>query len=172
MFLSQFLDVKNKKWQNKSCGIISLKIVLSYWLGEKFNTSVEKLIKLGLKENAYLENIGWKHKSLGKIAEKFGLQAKAFDWFKETNTEAFKKFLTFLKKGPVIVSVYKDFNPKNKNGHLIVAFKNDKNYIYILEPAAKKRNEIFQKITYKKFKTGWKKRVIFISQPKKTVNIN
>jgi len=166
MFLSQFLDVKNKKWQNKSCGIISLKIVLSYWLGEKFNTSIEKLIKLGLKENAYLENIGWKHKGLAKIAEKFGLKAKNFDWFKENNSKAFKKFLKFLKKGPVIVSIYKNFKV-GESSHLIVAFKNDRKYIYILEPAAKKRNDIFQKINLKKFKAGWKKRIIFIFPPKK-----
>jgi len=168
MFLSQYLDIKSKKWKNRSCGVISLKIVLNYWQGEKFNKTSEELIKIALKEGAYLKGIGWKHKELAKIANKFGLKAKNFDWSKEENLKAFHKFLWYLKRGPVIVSVYKDFQ-FGKNGHLIVALKSDEKNIYILEPAAKKRNDIFQIVKRDKFIKGWKKRIIFIFPPKNIV---
>jgi len=161
MFLSQFLDVKKRGWKKKSCGIVALKIVLHYWLGENFNVPLDELINLGLKKDAYLKNVGWKHKELAEIAKDFKLNAKNFDWYSLNNKEAFKKFLNFLKRGPVIVSVYKNFHPQN-NGHLVVAISEDKKYIYILDPGVKKRKGIFQKISFKKFKNGWKKRIIFI----------
>jgi ABC-type bacteriocin/lantibiotic exporter with double-glycine peptidase domain len=160
--LSQFLDVKKRGWKNKSCGIVSLAMVLNWWI-PNFNLSCDELLDLALKENAYLKGVGWKHKELALLVKKFNLRGKNFDWFYEDNEKAFKKFLNFLKRGPVIVSIYKNFK-NSEGGHLIVALKVDKSFVYFLEPKAKKREKIFQKVSIQKFKNGWKRRIIVISR--------
>ena len=123
--------------------------------------SINTLIKRGVKNGAYIKNIGWSHKGLVELAKSYDLKGKNYDWFKKTPEEAWQKTIPYFKKYPIIASVYKNFNYKN-NGHLIVitGFKNKK--VYYNDPIAKRRKEISKKISLKKFLAGWKRRVIII----------
>ncbi|MBI4160281.1 MAG: C39 family peptidase [Candidatus Yanofskybacteria bacterium] len=161
---SQFLDVRRKSWQNKACGVAAVKMVVDFWNGvgkQVRNFTCDDLIDLGLKNDAYLENIGWKHTGLIKIARKLGLAGKNFDWFDQPPKIAFKKIIPWLKKYPVIVSIYLNFRP-NYSSHLIVLTSFDSKTIFYNEPAAKTRRGIKRRVSLKKFLRGWKRRIIVI----------
>lgn len=157
---SQFLDVKDKKWQRRSCGIVVLKMILDFW-GSGDKITADNLIKLGLKKNAYISGIGWRHKDLTLLSKNLGFKGKNYDWFKNKPKTAFKKLLPKLKKQPIIASICKNLN-FGESGHLVVlaGFKN--NHIFFNDPDSKTRKGIRKKASLKKFLNGWKRRVIVI----------
>ena len=119
---SQYLDIKNKEWQDKSCGIVALKSILDFWSDKtkKKYPDGDKLIEIGLGLNAYISGIGWRHKELIEIAKSFGLDGENFDWVKNSSEEAFQKMLPYLEKYPLAVSVHPLFETQNQGGHLVV----------------------------------------------------
>ena len=154
----QFLDIEDKKWKSRSCGIVSLKSILEYW-GVKEN--IKDLIDLGLKKGAYISGIGWKHKGLALIAKDYGLVGKNYDWFKNKPETAFKKLLPKLKKYPVIISIYKNLKP-GKSGHLVVLTGHENGQIFFNDPDSKTKKGIQKKVGFEKFLIGWKRRIIVI----------
>lgn len=160
---SQFLDVKNHKWQRKSCGIVSLKMLLDYW-SKQFNKtapSISKLIQEGVKNKGYIPNIGWRHKNLVELVEDYGFGGNNFDWAKVKPSIAFKKLRRYLNKYPLMASIYKNFCPGD-NGHLVVITDFKNNFIFYNDPDSKYRKDVAKKIGLKKFLKGWKKRIIII----------
>lgn len=109
---SQYLDIRSKQWNWRSCGIVSLFMTIAYWDPTLKRTDLPRLIKYGISADAYREGIGWTHQGLLDVAVALGFAGKRFDLYKKDNDAAFKALLIHLKKGPVIVSIYKDFNPK------------------------------------------------------------
>ncbi len=164
---SQYLDVRSKQWNWRSCGIVSLFMTIAYWDPTLKQTDIPRLIKYGIATGAYREGIGWTHQGLLDMAIALGFAGKRLDLYKKENDAAFKTFLTHLKKGPVIVSTYKDFDPKKGGGHLIVATgykeQNDKMTIFIADPDAQDRTSINYTITKAKLLKGWKRRFIAIT---------
>ena len=155
---SQFLDVEDKKWKSRACGIVALKIVLEYW-GVK--EKADDLIKLGLKQDAYIPGIGWKHGGLVSIAKEFGLRGENLDWFKDLPEEAFEKLLSKLEKYPVLASIYKNFK-LGGSGHLIVLTGYENGWIFFNDPDSKTRKGIQNKVVVEKFLNGWKRRIVVI----------
>jgi|SRR3989344_2586955 len=155
---SQFLDVEDKKWKSRSCGIVSLKSVLEYW---GIKESTKYLIELGLKKDAYISGVGWKHGGLVSIAKEFGLFGENYDWFLEEPHEAFLKLISYLKKYPVLASVYKNFK-LGGSGHLIILTGYENDQIFFNDPDSKTKKGISKKISFEKFLNGWKRRIIVI----------
>lgn len=155
---SQFLDVKEKKWRSRACGIVALKMVLDFWGIKK---SADELIKLGLKKDAYIQGVGWKHKGLVLVAKKFGFKARNYDWYKDSYEVSFKKLLPKLKKYLVIASIYKNLKP-GKSGHLVVLTGYENDQIFFNDPNSKTRGGIHKKVAAEKFLSGWKRRIIVI----------
>lgn len=153
---SQHFHLKDKKWRKKSCGIVSLAMLLEY-SGKK--TNPDDLLKLGLKIGAYLPGIGWRHRGLVELAKKYGDRGKNFDWAGLDLKIAVHQLKIHLKKYPLLASIYNAFNPK-RGGHLIVLVGMEKNKIFYHDPDAKKN--IRKSVSMKKFLKGWKKRIIVI----------
>jgi ABC-type bacteriocin/lantibiotic exporter with double-glycine peptidase domain len=156
--VSQFLDVPDKDWRDRSCGIASLASVMGFWNGKV--PPLAPLIEEGLSCGAYTEGIGWRHRGIVELAEQRGLQGKNFDWSKEPMASARNKLEKMLSRGPVIASI------RNGNsGHLVVLTGMQGDKIFYNEPAAKKRNAIMQSTDRKSFFGKWKKRAIFVAPP-------
>ena len=158
--LSQILDIRDLKWQKKSCGIVSLAMVLNFLNKKKINPN-DVLSKALDIDGAYIKKIGWSHKGIVDISKKFGFSAKAYDLNDKTNEYAFEKLAELLTNGPVIVSIHKDFNAK-KRGHLIVVSGVKNGKVEYFEPNSKTRKEIRKEIDIYKFVKGFKRRFIFV----------
>ncbi len=159
---SQFLDIKEKKWKNKSCGIVSLAMILSFFEKKKINPN--EILKKALKiEGAYLKNIGWTHKTFEVLAGQFGFFGKAYDFFEKKDSFVLGKLAEFLKQAPVMVSIHKDFNPKN-SGHLVVVSGIKKGKVQYLDPNSKIRKDVKKEIDIYKFLKGWKRRFVVIAK--------
>ncbi|MFH0803582.1 MAG: C39 family peptidase [Candidatus Tagabacteria bacterium] len=161
---SQYLDIKNKEWQDRACGIIALKSILDFWSDEnkKIYPDGDKLVEIGLELNAYIPDIGWRHKELVDIAKSLDLDGKNFDWFKKTPEEAFQKMFPYLEKYPLAASVHPLFETQNQGGHLVVLTGFENNILYYNDPASEIREEIAQEIPLDNFLKGWKRRIIAI----------
>jgi ABC-type bacteriocin/lantibiotic exporter with double-glycine peptidase domain len=155
---SQYLDIRESEWKTKSCGVVSLSMLLAFW-GK--HISPENLLKEGLFSGAYIPGIGWTHKGLAKLAIKQGLFGKNFDWFSKSPKQAFKKLVFYLGKYPVIASIHKNFKLENE-GHLILLVEIKNNQIFYFEPNSKTRKNILQVVSIDKFLSGWKRRIILV----------
>lgn len=165
--LSQFLDVKNKSWKNRSCGVVALMMVMQYYDSKIKTSDISKIISRGYKNGHYLKGIGWRHDGLIKLAEQYGFSGKRME-FKSVNKTTTKKLISLLKKSPLIVSVFSKFNPENGGGHLAVlcGYKKENNQytIFINDTDSKTRKGITKEMLLEDFLNGWKKRIIIIKR--------
>lgn len=158
--LSQYLDLDDTTWQGRACGVISLAMLLNY---HGLEIDSNELLKDAFASECYLGGIGWKHKELARLAERFELQAKNFDWATLEETVAFEQMLQALQKGPILASIHHTFDPQ-KGGHLIVVTGLEDNTVFYNDPDAKERSEIKKSIPVDVFRHGWKKRIIEIER--------
>ncbi len=153
---SQYIAIHHHAWKDKSCGIVSVGMILSFY---KKRVDLNVLLAQGLKLNAFKEPVGWIHQGLVRLAQLHKFQAKAYDWSKDSIEEAFLKLVSFLEEGPIIASIHKDFDPQN-GGHLIVVTGYRDGLVYYNEPASRKGEPLKRKIIKEKFITGWKRRMV------------
>ena len=153
---SQHLHIETQDWQNKSCGIVSLGMLLAY---HGIPISLPHLLAQGLIQNAYLPGIGWKHKELAELGRNFGVRGENFDWAHLDNATAFQNAKQHLDQYPILVSIHRQFDKKN-GGHLIVVTGIDNRLVYYNDPDAKEENKIACEIEINAFLNGWKKRII------------
>ena len=135
---STYLDDVNQygsaiadRWSRDACGIASLKIAIES-LKRIDNPafmldSISNLSENANKAGAYIDPIGWKHKSLIKIAEKFGLHGSNF--VEESHFNICKNILSdkiviasvtlYFKGGETVIRNGKE-EKKPKGGHLII----------------------------------------------------
>jgi predicted double-glycine peptidase len=159
---SQYLDVKNRSWKRRSCGIVALKMALDFHAPKRAQKlTLSQLIKKGSRAGAYIRNVGWSHRGLARIAVRCGFQSRTYDWFRGLPGPAFKKLLRFLKRGPVIASMYRGLKP-NASGHLVVVtgFKNGT--VFYNDPDSRTRRGILRRAPLAKFLKGWKRRIIVV----------
>ena len=160
---SQLADIKNAYWKKRSCGVVALKMVLAYERksSDVIIPSLQALLEKGISIRAFTTKNGWSHCGLTKLARVYGFRGKNFDWFKKSDVYAFKKMLFYLAKGPLIISIHKNFNSHDV-GHLIVltGFENSK--IFYNDPYSKIRSNVPKIISVRKFLKGWKRRIIVV----------
>jgi len=165
---SQHLDVKNRAWRHRGCGIVALKMVLDHWhaTGRIPRTaSLPRLIREGTQKSAYLRNVGWVHRGLAMLAGAHGLTGRNYDWAKETPARAFKKLQREARRGPVLASIHRNLNSKN-GGHLVVIIGIRDGAVFYHDPDSKTRRGIARRASIKKFLNGWKRRIIAVHPPK------
>lgn len=161
---SQHLDVHDVRWQPRACGIVSLKAVIDYWQNTTLRNrpTIAQLIKEGLKKDGYIPGVGWKHKTLAKLAAHHGLRGRHFDWHELSPENALEKLLVYFAKGPIIASIHKNFRLKG-SGHLVVIKGIDTKRIFYNDPDARTKSAISRSVTLSRFLRGWKRRVIAVT---------
>lgn len=158
--LVQYYDVDEAIWQGRSCGIVSLAMVLDYY---DIEIDIKELIDLGLKKDGYIDGVGWKHQIICDLAKHFGLKSH------RTEDESIDNLIAALDRGePVIISIHKDFDPENE-GHLVVLngfFTNEDELMgfYVNDPVGASYKHKNQFIKLDKFLAGWKKRAIYVKK--------
>lgn len=164
---SQFLDVDDREWQNKSSGILSLKMLIDYWdhQMEVSSEDVEALIAEGLEIDAYIPNVGWGHRQLVDISQNHGLDGENFDWIGEHPDVAFNRVIPHISKHPIMASIHKNLNEDNP-GHLIVLTGYEDGRVFYNDPDSRTRHDIERSVPLQEFLDGWKRRIVVI-HPKK-----
>jgi len=157
---SQFLDVKKKGWKIRACGVASLAMILGHYK-KTVMTSIDELIDYGVSIGAHNKELGWIHSGIVNIAKYKGFKGERYDWKDIDTSISFNKMNDYLKNGPIIASIHKNFNP-TLSGHLVVVTSKNSTHITIHDPIARKRDQIKRDIPIGVFLTGWKKRIIVI----------
>lgn len=156
-FFSQFRDIHAAEWQKLGCGVTSLAMIIEFY--HPGVVSVDTLLEEGLASGAYLKNVGWIHRDLALLGERYGVKGKPYDLSSLEMAVAFAQFEELLTKGPVIASVYYKFDPKSPIPHLVVVNGINGDHVYYNDPAASGGGK---EISVAEFKKGWKKRFIVV----------
>ncbi len=156
---SQYHAISDLFWKQHSCGIVSLGMVLEFY--KKNFKTYDQLLNQGIRMRIRQEGVGWIHAGLARLAQKYGLRGVSYDWYRNSDSDAFLKLTSLLEYGPVIASIYKNLNPKN-GGHLIVVTGYTNGHIYYNEPDSHNIKIIRRKVSKDRFVRGWKKRVIWV----------
>ncbi|HEY7222694.1 MAG TPA: C39 family peptidase [Micromonosporaceae bacterium] len=126
-FVSQ-QGYREAQWRRFGCGTAALKMVLDYWhRRDPRNRTAEAddLYATGLEAGAFDPAFGWRHAGLVGLARSHGYEAYNVDAAPRsrhpmTAQEALAELTRELSHGPVIASVYRDFDPGEGGGHLVV----------------------------------------------------
>ncbi|MDD3679105.1 MAG: C39 family peptidase [Patescibacteria group bacterium] len=159
---AQYIDVDDDFWQSRSCGIVSLGMILDYY---GIEVPIAELIKKGKELGGYIKNVGWKHDSIVDLARIYGFKCN------RTEEEKIENLLKSIEKDePVIISIHKKFNTNN-GGHLAVLtgyYYNEKDNeligVYINDPIGFPYKFKNQFVKIETFMQGWKKRAIYIKK--------
>lgn len=156
-FFSQFRDIHAAEWQKIGCGVASLAMIIEFY--HPGTVSVDTLLREGIASGAYLKNVGWVHRGLALLGERYGLKGTTYDLSNLDMASAFAEFEALLRDGPVIASVFYKFDPKSTIPHLAVIDGIDGDRVFYNDPAASVGGK---EISVTDFKKGWKKRFIVI----------
>jgi len=157
---SQFKDISSPEWRKVGCGVTSLAMVIDFY--EPNTVTVNTLLRQGINDGAYISGAGWSHQGLVRLAQKYELTGKTYDFSASSNKTAFAVFKNLLKDGPIIVSVHYKLDPENPIPHLVVINGIDSNTVYYNDPA---ENVAGKEISITEFLKAWKKRFIVIRPP-------
>jgi len=154
-FYSQFSDIQFSEWRGKSCGVASLAMIVNFY--KPSATLPQTLLEDGLASGAYLKNAGWLHSGLINLSKQYGLDGTSYELSGLSKEIAFEKFKTFLKEGPVMASIFYEFDPQSPIPHLVVVSGISDGKIYYNDPAETSGGK---NISIEKFLIGWKQRFI------------
>lgn len=173
-YYSQHLDVPDKYWQWRACGITCLKMAMDYY--KKRDESLMELIKEGVEKGGYCE-AGWVHEALLSLARDRRFEAFRKEYKSQDPKEqeklvklAIKEKIKSLKnKQPVIVSAVRKFS-EEKNFHMVILTGFEKRGgkllgFYYHDPDAFERSEGMHKfVPIETFKKYWRKMSIYIKE--------
>ena len=158
--LGQYYNIDDEKWQSCSCGLVSLAMILDYY---SIPFDLDEMISRALKINGYIKGIGWKHQAIVDLAQNYGLKAS------RTENDTIETLMASLERDePAIISIYKNFDPKN-GGHLAVLLgyyvaNQELIGFYVNDPIGAQYKYRNQFIELNKFLEGWKKRAIYVTK--------
>jgi len=159
-YYSQFLDIEDKEWMPRACGIVCVKMILDFYNTKSPN--LDTLIKKGYEEGGY-SKWGWLHDYFVHLFEEFNLNAKREEKIKNINI-----LVNSLKnKNPVIISAVKYILGQTKF-HMVVltGFEEENGNItgfYYHDPEStniEAGKNLFVDIEI--FKQGWREMAIFV----------
>jgi ABC-type bacteriocin/lantibiotic exporter with double-glycine peptidase domain len=156
----QAYDIDSEDWKGRSCGIVSLAMILDY---HNIPVNPDELISLGLTNDGYIDGIGWNHQAICDLAVNYGLLAR------RTEEDTIDNIMAALDMDePVILSIYKDWDPSN-GGHIVVFngyYIADDELLgfYVNDPIGASYKHKDEFIPLDKFMTGWKKRAIYVKK--------
>ncbi len=156
-FYSQFDDISAASWKKIGCGIASLAMIINFY--DPNEVSVDALLTEGIAAGAYIQNAGWSHGGLARLAEQHELSGGTHDLSSATMQNAFERLRESVQEGPVIASVHYTFDPKNPIPHLVVISGITDDTVYFNDPADTSGNGHISATT---FKNSWKKRYISV----------
>ncbi len=163
-YYSQFLDVEDRYWMPRACGIVALKMVLDFH--RKDIPPIMELIEICSKAGGYGKS-GWFHDALVSLAKSFGLES-----YRKEKMDAdggTEEIVSSIRNGkPVLISAVKYILGQTKFHMVAVTGFEEKDGvltgIYYHDPEAtdiEKGKHIFVGIDT--FKREWRKMAIFIS---------
>lgn len=162
-YYSQFLDVEDKYWMPRACGMACAKMVLDFY---KVDTaSLDELIKKGSEEGGY-GPWGWVHDYFVAFAKGYGLEAHREE--KMDPEKGMAAIIDALRRNhPVIVSATKHILGQTKF-HMVVitGYEEDKSAVtglYYHDPESTTREggqHLF--VDKETFMHEWRKMAIFI----------
>lgn len=172
-YYSQYLDVEDKEWQQRACGVACLKMLLE---SKSVKTpSIDEIIKDGVVLRAYSEN-GWLHAGLITLGEKYGakLYRKEFrrknadtDTLEKLNIEGVDTIVRELKEGrPIIISTIKNFEVRDKFHMVLVVGAEIEdgvvNGFYYHDPNSYTEEKgAYQFVPFTTFLDSWRRMAIF-----------
>jgi len=157
--LSQRLDFKKDEYKNKGCGIACLGMFIGSGI------DLDGLFEKGVESGAYTPGIGWRHRGLVELAHSLGFShSQNHDLASLSVEEALETLEAALAEGPVIASVYTQYDPSQTEGHLVVLWSLTDEAAEVMDPAATHHESVRQRIPKGQFLGGWKKRFIAIRQ--------
>lgn len=165
-FISQYSALPSE-WGSRGCGLVALKIALDYFHELDNNNQtmpLPQLLETALSSGAYREGIGWSHSGLVHLALGLGYHSWNRDLPKEQAGVTLEQAMNVLKEdvlhGPVLVSVWKSFDPSQKGGHIVVVYKILDGLVSFVDP--EKDNEVEGRIemSAERFAQGFKMRSI------------
>jgi hypothetical protein len=119
---------RDPEWRRFGCGTASLKMVFDFWHGQdpvNRTDDAESIYATGLAAGAFDPAVGWRHAGLVGLATSLGYDAYSRDFGPrsaqpKSGPDAVAELASELRRGPVIASVYRDFDPSRGGGHLVV----------------------------------------------------
>lgn len=180
-YISQYSDSIEQDWQNRSCGIACVAMLLGYYNLEDINPM--RLINEGVSIGGYCNN-GWFHESLVRILRNHGVNSYAQE-FRSVNVSLENKTFEInaietkmINEGlvkiirevdanrPVILSVGSGFNT-NKENHLVLIIgydfsdKNEKFIIHDPDLATENFAHSEMPVDIVKIRKFWRKFAVF-----------
>jgi ABC-type bacteriocin/lantibiotic exporter with double-glycine peptidase domain len=151
---SQHVHITDPAWQYRSCGVVSLMILMEA-LNPNTQTTPDQLVQEGLELGAYKEGVGWYHAGLARLATAHGFTSTNKDWSTKSSEEARALLQTELNEGPCIASI-----TTPNGGHLIVIEKIEGDEAVVHDCG--ERVDIQKTIPLEDFYKNWTQRIISV----------
>lgn len=171
-YYSQEIDVKDREWKNRACGVVCLKMLLDFYDKEDI-PSIDELVLLGLSIGAY-SKWGWTHKGLIDLALKYEIDIFRKEFKTENLKLAYKllddgvrEIIDSIKNGnPVLVSAIKKWKEVDKfHMMVLVGFEGNEESpdgFYYHDPDSDNRKDgENQFVTIEIFRKHWRRMAIF-----------
>ena len=151
-------------WEKKGCGVACAAMVLNIY---KKQVSKEEVLKELLDLNGHIEGVGWKHNIIARVLANNNVLSYNQEFTKpNNNTSLFDNGMEKIKKelnegNLVIVSIYRNFDCKEKKGgHLVLITKIEDDSFIIKDPDYEYGKDGI-KINTNTFKECWRGFAIF-----------
>jgi len=163
-YYSQFLDVEDREWMSRSCGMVCVKMVLDFYKIK--SPDLDVLIKKGDEDGGY-SKWGWLHDYFVHLFQDYGLSSNREE---EMEDKDIQKLVSSLKNNqPVIISGIKRIFGQTKFHMVVLTGFEEKDGevfgFYYHEPESMNK-EVAQHMFVElgTFLKDWRKMAIFVQK--------